>query len=258
MQIQYASDLHLEFPKNREFLKANPLQAKGDVLLLAGDIVPFAVMDKHKDFFSYVSDNFRESFWIPGNHEYYYFDLAKKSGTLNENIRSNVHLVNNLTVNFNSARFIFSTLWSKISPANYWQIEKSISDFQVIKYNKFRLSADRFNILHEDSLNFIASALQQKSTDKTIVVTHHVPTFMHYPEKYKGDTLNEAFGVELFELIEHSGADYWIYGHHHNNTRPFVVGETQLVTNQLGYVHINEHIEFKNDAVLDVNDVAYQ
>ena len=75
--------------KNKKFLKQHPIEPVGEILLLAGDIVPFAVMDEHDDFFNYVSDNFKTVYWIPGNHEYYYFDAAKKCGSFQEKIRSN-------------------------------------------------------------------------------------------------------------------------------------------------------------------------
>ncbi|MDP2336071.1 MAG: metallophosphoesterase [Bacteroidota bacterium] len=252
MIVQYASDLHLEFPENKEYLKTNPLKAKGDVLVLAGDIVPFAVMDKHKDFFSYISDHFETTYWIPGNHEYYYFDLAEKCGTLNENIKTNVHLVNNLSVELNSVRFVFSTLWSKISQVNRWQIEQRVSDFRVIQFNNFRFTSDQFNLLHEESLAFITQELHHNYTGKTVVVTHHVPTFMQYPDKYRGDILNEAFAVELYDLIETNGPDFWIFGHHHFNTPDFMIGKTNLATNQLGYVKCGEHKYFKNLTSIEV------
>jgi len=114
MLLQYASDLHLEFPANKAFIKKHTLQPVGDVLVLAGDIVPFSVMDKHGDFFSYVADNFETTYWLPGNHEHYHFDIAEKSGVLDEAIRSNVFLVNNTSVVYENAKLIFSTLWSKI------------------------------------------------------------------------------------------------------------------------------------------------
>lgn len=236
----------MEFPENKGFLKANPLEAKGGILLLAGDIVPFAVMGRHGDFFDYVADNFKCTYWIPGNHEYYRFDVAEKCGSLCEKIRSNVFLVNNVSLVHDNVKFIFSTLWSKIRPAYQWQIERGMSDFHVVKYKGHRFSADRFNELHKESLKFVEQELNVESADKTVVVTHHVPTFLNYPEKYKGDVLNDAFGVELFNLIEATAPDYWIYGHSHSNTPDFNIGNTHMLTNQLGYVKYGEHKLFRN------------
>jgi predicted phosphohydrolase len=251
MKIQYCSDLHLEFPENKEFLKKNPIKALGDILVLAGDIVPFAIMEKHSDFFDYISDNFKQSFWIPGNHEYYHFDIADKCGILNEKIKSNVSLVNNISILQNGVKIIFSTLWSKIRTSFQWQIERGMSDFHVIKDKGLRFSADRFNQLHVESLEFVEKALSTEKDDKTVVVTHHVPTLMNYPEKYKGDVLNDAFAVELFELIEAEGPDYWIYGHTHHNTSGFKIGNTQMLTNQLGYVKYGENHLFDREKYID-------
>ena len=50
MKIQYCSDLHLEFPVNKKYLKANPIKPEDEILLLAGDIIPFAEMENENDF----------------------------------------------------------------------------------------------------------------------------------------------------------------------------------------------------------------
>lgn len=252
MTIQYCSDLHLEFPQNRDYLKANPLKPVGDILVLAGDIVPFSIMNKHAAFFKYVSDNFETAYWIPGNHEYYHFDAAKKSGTIDEKIRSNVFLVNNVAIKKNDIKFIFSTLWSKINPVNEWFIERGMSDFQMIRYNGYRFSSTAFNQLYENCIQFIKDEIAQVHVGKTIVATHHVPTFMNYPEKYKGDVLSEAFAAELFPFIESSGIDYWLYGHHHYNIADFTIGKTAMLTNQLGYVQYGEHTLFDNSKTINV------
>lgn len=59
MENKYWSDLHLEFPENKNFRKEHPVEQTREILLLAGNVLPFALMDKHKDFFSYVSGNFK-------------------------------------------------------------------------------------------------------------------------------------------------------------------------------------------------------
>jgi predicted phosphohydrolase len=244
MTIQYASDLHLEFSQNRNFLKENPLQPGADVLLLAGDIVSFAVMHKHQDFFKSISDHFAITYWIPGNHEYYNSDIASKSGSLYEKIKDNVFLVNNKSVQHEEIQFIFSTLWSKIGTAHEWQIESELSDFHLIKHREEKFSTILFNQLHHESISFIEHGLNLKNAAKKVVVSHHAPTFFNYPEVYRNSVLNEAFAVELYGLIEDKGPDYWIYGHTHINTPDFTIGKTKLLTNQLGYVKYNEHGTF--------------
>ena len=254
MKIQYASDLHLEFPENKGFLKRNPLQPLGDVLLLAGDIVLFAVMDEHADFFNYLSDNFKMTYWIPGNHEYYQSDISQRAGSFNEKIKDNLFLVNNISVVQENVKFVFSTLWTSISPGNQFEIRQRLSDFHAIKYNNKVLTPDHYNLLHIQCHSFLNEELSKVGPEKKIIVTHHVPTFMNYPEKYKGDSLNEAFAVELYNDVLRSDAAFWIFGHHHTNTPDFLIGSTKVTTNQLGYVKYNECPGFDTKKIITIHN----
>jgi len=254
MLLQYASDLHLEFPRNKSFLGWEPLKPKADILILAGDIVPFALMEKQRDFFSFVSDHFAQTYWLPGNHEYYHSDISLRSGKINEQIKTNIHLINNLAVELNEVKLIFSTLWTHISMEKRMVIENSLSDFRAVTFEGRPFSAEIFNSLHKDCRQFIDNELQTPFTGKKVVISHHVPTFRHYPKKYIDSPINEGFAVDLSTKISDNGPDCWIYGHHHHNSPEFSIGKTRMLTNQLGYVQRGEHMGFSKKRIENLFD----
>jgi hypothetical protein len=92
--------------------------------------------------------------------------------------------------------------------------------------------------------------LSNVTNQKTIAVTHHLPTFFNYPDKYRYSELNTAFATELFDLIEPSNVDYWIFGHSHEVVTDFKIGNTMLTTNQLGYVEYGEHLSFRSNKMI--------
>jgi predicted phosphohydrolase len=252
MTIQYCSDLHLEFPENAKWMQANPLRPVADVLVLAGDIIPFTEIDRARDFFSYLGDHFKTTYWLPGNHEYYGGDITQRSGSFREAIRSNVYLLNNQVEQIDNVTFIFSTLWSHISPAAEWTVARSVSDYRAITHDREPFRPLHSNYLHLQCREFIEQAVVEATTGNIVVATHHVPTFLHYPKQYKGSVINEAFATELYGYIEQSPISAWIYGHHHSNSPEFGIGNTRMLTNQLGYVRRREYYGFRKDAVMTI------
>lgn len=251
-KIQYCSDLHLEFQQNKNFLKHFPIKPEGEILLLAGDVVLFKLIKEHDDFFNFCSDNFEATYWIPGNHEYYDFDLAEVKTPLYQKIKENVFLLNNQTVTYKNAEILCSTLWSYIPQLYEKMVQRGVSDFYQIRNNKKNFTAADFNALHKNDFEFLKTALAKPTNKQRIVLTHHVPTLMHYPEQYRNSNINSAFAVELHDFIESSNATYWIYGHHHCNTPAFKIGNTTMLTNQLGYVMQNEHRLFNREAIIEI------
>ena len=251
MRIQYCSDLHLEFEQNRRYLETSPLAISGDILILAGDIVPLHDEYLTNPFFSLISASYRQVFWVPGNHEFYYKNISDYSSSYNIQVYPNINIVHNIDLLFEGINFIFSTLWTKISKGNEKIIERSVSDFECITHNNKKLDAARYNKLHETGLDFIKQSLSGKK-NKTVVVTHHLPSVLCNSALHNASPINEAFCVDLTDFIGECKAGFWIYGHSHFNQKPLFIGDTMLLTNQLGYVQRNEQGSFKHNAYFSV------
>jgi len=252
MKIQYCSDLHLEFPQNYQFIKNNPIIPSANVLVMAGDILPFQLIDEFSDFLTELSDKFEQVYWVPGNHEYYGEDINFRSNSFCEKITSNLQLINNQSVQINDVNLLFSTLWSKIGDENRLAIQNTLTDFKAIKDGDSFLQIEKFNQLHQNSIDFIKTTLNQFKDNKNIVISHHVPTFLNYPKEHLLSKINQGFATELHGLITDSSIDYWIYGHHHSHVPKFEIKDTKLINNQLGYVKFKKNKYFRNDATLEI------
>ncbi|MBQ7530359.1 MAG: metallophosphoesterase [Paludibacteraceae bacterium] len=246
--IQFVSDMHLEFAENRAYLKNHPLEVTGDVLLVAGDSAYLDLPESGQDtyvqykFWDWASEHYKQVIVCLGNHDFYgYYDLATMPDGYCKEIRRNVHAYYNSVVRLQDIDIIVSTLWAHIEPFNAYQTEKGVSDFYRIMYNGHRLTADDFNNEHERCLDFITTAVKESKARTKIVLTHHVPTQFCTAAEFIGSIINGAFTVELGKYIADSGIDYWIYGHSHRNIDA-QIGDTQILSNQLGYISHGEHI----------------
>lgn len=254
MKIQYASDLHLEFLENSDYLIESPLKSAGDILVLAGDIgyLGGASYSEHP-FWDWASGNFKQTLVVPGNHEFYGgYDLENVAGGAEGMIRENVRWYYNKSIVIDGVEIFMSPLWAQILPHAELIIKSRINDFRRIKYHGERLTVAAFNKLHRECVEYLRHSLAESKTDKKIVVTHHLPSMMCVAQEYRGDILNGAFASEQSAWIDQSGVDFWIYGHSHCNVGEQTIGGTRLVCNQMGYVFRNEHRDFVSDKVLDI------
>lgn len=243
MKIQYASDIHLELSDNLRFIKSEPFEVTGDVLVFAGDIG--YLRDRtlpNLRFWKWASANYREVLLVPGNHEFYgNGDVLAYGDSWSREILPNVHYYQNKVVRIDNVDFILSTLWSHIRPEDEYFVHRGMNDFRQILYNGRRFTPADFNAEHEKCLEFIKQSVAESTAERIVVVTHHLPSMAVVAPEHKGSLLNSAFATELGNFIADSRIDVWIFGHSHAN-EDAIIGNTRLVCNQLGYVYYNEHL----------------
>ena len=253
MKVQYASDLHLEFPQNSRYLREHPLEIKGDILILAGDILVLnSETFSNEPFWDWASKNYQQVIVCFGNHEFYRgYDLSQMKEGFKLKIRDNVFYYYNCVVSIGDIDIIVSPLWSYIREKNEKACEQCFNDFRLIKWDNETLTAKKFTEEHIRCLDFIKRSINESKAKTKIIVTHHVPSNLLTAKEFQGSSINEAFTVDLTDYIKKCGAKYWIFGHSHRNINK-VIGKTSCLCNQVGYVNSKEHITFDHEKNIDL------
>jgi hypothetical protein len=89
---------------------------------------------------------------------------------------------------------------------------------------------------HKKFLVFLKKTLAKNFTQKTVVCTHHTPSFTSCHPRYKDDReMNGGYHSELSSLIlDNPQIKLWTHGHTHE-LFDYMVGSTQVVCNPRGY-----------------------
>ena len=252
--FQLFSDVHMEYFKT--FPKFEP---HADFLFLAGDIGKMS-LDHFKPFFDYCSENWKHTFFVLGNHEYY----GKKTYTkLNEmykklfNEYSNVHLLDNSTYELDDLLIVGSTLWSKCSETYGLNDFESIHEYNSDHTRKISLTIDTFNKMHEESVEYLTRTINN-STKKVVVMTHFPPLQEHTSDpmystqpKYMKDYF--ASNILKEGTIKKENVLCWLFGHTHYSI-DFYEDNIRMISNQVGYHE--EKITFDHTGIYMCHDLG--
>ncbi|HNX65371.1 MAG TPA: metallophosphoesterase [Bacteroidales bacterium] len=254
MKIQYCSDLHLEFDDNSSYLRNNPLTVAGDYLILAGDISYMGrIMKTDKWFFDWCSDNFKATYYVPGNHEFYdYSDISILENPYREALLPNVFFVSNYSVQIEGYDLLFTPLLSRIADVNNMIISFCMNDFRRILFHKKKMTIENYNLINSVCVSFLRNELE-KTKNRVMIFTHHVPSRLCSSKEHNESPLSEAFANDLDDMILKytDKISYWVFGHSHKSLAR-EIGRTTIVSNQLGYIIEHENTGFRTDACLEL------
>jgi hypothetical protein len=193
---------------------------------------------------NFISKNFKKSFVITGNHEYY--NQIKNIDQTNEFLINyfqkcdNISFLNNNCEYYENYCFIGTTLWSKIINPEY-----EINDL----YNIPNFDYIRCNRLNMINVDFLEDCINKN--ENCIVITHHIPSKSLIDIKYKTPKMipyNQWFYCDLDSLIEmkKDKIKCWFYGHTHTSSH-VLIDKIPFLCNPIGYPNENHNPDFERN-----------
>lgn len=240
MKLWIISDLHLEF--GQPFDRQPPPEA--DVMVCAGDMLTRGIVPS----IEWLAANIPSSMpvvYTAGNHEYFGASVQEsiRDARLLRDRYPHIHFLENEAVEIGDIRFVGATLWTDFrlnggDPELATAVAQSgMNDYKKIKYSK--LPYQKFKPVHayrkhHESCAFLKTALEEPSTRKTVVLSHHAPSLKSIPPEFKADPMSACYASDLEDLIVEGRPDVWVHGHVHQKA-DYRIGETRVIANPRGY-----------------------
>lgn len=237
MQLQLASDLHLEMYKDRGVEWLENFEPAADILILAGDITSATGRGYLDLVFESTAKRWKYVIYTAGNHEFYFTSLAQGWRNIKDAAAryKNVCPLNNELLRIEGISFLGGTAW--FPRTNYPENKRLMSDFYYIRY----CEPDVYN-----SNRDFKGLTTFKPYD--VVITHHLPVDDCVASAYIGNPLNDFFVSQMD--VKSVNPKYWLFGHTHSSVN-IKVGNTRCIANPKGYPK-SQNIGWNSKFVIEV------
>lgn len=250
MKFQLYSDIHIE---TRGYFSVPKLDS--DLIILAGDI------DVGLEGLMWAEELTRlhkkPVIYIAGNHEYYRHDfeiLTQQMRDYAVQFDQLIFLEKDEFI-FGGVRFLGTTLWTNYfhelgdieREKNILILDDALYDHKFIRHRSEAFSAQRAYEEHLVSERWLRERLMEPFDGKTVVITHHAPSFRCNHIDFGMNLYSPGFASNLDELV--AMTDVWCYGHTHSNL-DIQLGQCRLISNQTGYRKEKIPIPFREGLII--------
>lgn len=215
------SDLHLDMHHQPEQMLLD-MEPQSPLLVIAGDLCE--ARNIQESWLDIISDKYEQTFYVPGNHEFYGRNRPQTLDILREAMPYNVYLLNGESLVYNDISFAGHSLWFPYDPHDRLY-ERHIADFALIEGYRSWVYAE-----HEKAKAWFPESWCD------VWITHHLPLWNSVHPKYRGDVMNRFFVGDLSKELQNATSlpKVIVHGHTHEEC-DYMAGDIRVVCNPLGY-----------------------
>jgi predicted phosphodiesterase len=282
MKIQPISDTHCEFWRNANNAPTIP-QTDADVIVLAGDID--VGYENEVNFCKQLTqDHGKPVVFVLGNHSFYNknMDYIRQQWYDNATVLADEgvqFLDDGITYVNGDTTFLGGILWTDFQDYNNVAMEyakQRMNDFRITtmdiqdslnsaestnehmrnaadreEYGKYWITPRRTVDEHKKTLEWMNVVLRDFKSEKNVVVSHHLPSYLSIHPLYAGDMLNAAFVSNLDNWISTKDITLWLHGHAHNSS-DYMIEDTRVICNPFGYLNTETNSKCSLDLVVEI------